>query len=70
VDLLNIKIVKSCKLSLTKKIEAGAESVGLQCIACAETGPGFSLIAKLYLKIFLLASEFMELSILKENIFK
>jgi len=55
---------------LTKKIEAGAESVGLQCIACAETGPGFSLIAKLYLKIFLLASEFMELSILKENIFK
>ncbi|MFO7815859.1 MAG: hypothetical protein R6V14_09095 [Halanaerobiales bacterium] len=31
-DLLNIKIVKPCGLSLVKKIEAVLEYVGLQCI--------------------------------------
>ena len=73
-DILNIKISKSCGLTLAKKIEAVAESVGLPCIVGTEIEPGFSLIAKLHLassiKIHPLASEFIELSLLKANIFK
>ena len=71
-DFLNIKIAKSCGLSLAKKIEAVAESVGLPCIVGTEVEPGFSMIAKLHLaasmKIHPLASEFTELTLLKEHI--
>jgi len=73
-DILNIKIAKSCGLALGKKIEAVAESVGLPCIAGTEIEPGFSLAAKLHfaasMKIHPLASEFTELSLLKENVLK
>lgn len=73
-DLLNIKIAKSCGLHLGKKIEYVAESLGLPCIAGTEIEPGFSLIAKLHLaasmKIHPIASEFTELSLLKENVLK
>ena len=73
-DILNIKMAKSCGLALGKKIEAVAESVGLPCIAGTEVEPGFSLVAKLHfaasMKIHPLASEFTELSLLKENVLK
>lgn len=73
-DILNIKISKSCGLHLGKKIEIVAESLGLPCIAGTEIEPGFSLIAKLHfaasMKIHPLASEFTELSLLKDNILK
>ncbi len=71
-DILNIKIAKSCGLHLGKKIEATAEALGLPCIVGTEIEPGFSLIAKLHLaasmKIHPMASEFTELSLLKENV--
>jgi L-alanine-DL-glutamate epimerase-like enolase superfamily enzyme len=71
-DIINIKIAKSCGLFLAKKIEAVAEAVGFPCIAGCEVEPGFSIIAKLHLaasmKIHPLASEFTELTLLKENI--
>lgn len=73
-DILNIKMAKSCGLALGKKIEAVAESVGLPCIAGTEVEPGFSIAAKLHfaasMKIHPLASEFTELSLLKENVLK
>ena len=69
---MNIKIAKSCGLALAKKIETVAESYGLPCIVGTEIEPGFSHIAKLHLaasmKVHPLASEFTELSLLKENI--
>ncbi len=71
-DILNIKIAKSCGLYLGKKIEAAAEALGLPCIAGTEIEPGFSLAAKLHLaasmKMHPIASEFTELSLLKENV--
>jgi L-alanine-DL-glutamate epimerase-like enolase superfamily enzyme len=71
-DIINIKIAKSCGLQLGKKIEAVAESAGLPCIAGTEIEPGFSCAAKLHfaasMKIHPLASEFTELSLLKENV--
>jgi L-alanine-DL-glutamate epimerase-like enolase superfamily enzyme len=73
-DIINIKIAKSCGLSLAKKIEAVSESLGLPCIVGTEIEPGFSLVAKLHLassmKVLPLASEFTELSLLKINILK
>lgn len=73
-DILNIKMAKSCGLALGKKIEAVAESVGLPCIVGTEVEPGFSIAAKLHfaasMKIHPLASEFTELSLLKENVLK
>ena len=71
-DIINIKIAKSCGLALAKKIEAVAESVGLPCIVGTEIEPGFSLVAKIHLaaslKIHPFASEFTELSLLKDNV--
>ena len=71
-DIINIKIAKSCGLLLAKKIEAVAESAGMPCIVGTEVEPGFSMIAKLHLaasmKIHPLASEFTELTLLKEHI--
>lgn len=59
-------------LHLGKKIEAAAEALGLPCIAGTEIEPGFSLAAKLHLaasmKIQPIASEFTELSLLKEHV--
>lgn len=73
-DIVNIKIAKSCGLALAKKIENVAEATGLLCIVGTEIEPGFSQIAKLHLassmKIHTIASEFTELSLLKDNIFK
>jgi L-alanine-DL-glutamate epimerase-like enolase superfamily enzyme len=71
-DIINIKIAKSCGLHLAKKIEAVSEAVGFPCIAGCEVEPGFSIIAKLHLAASMkglpLASEFTELTLLKENI--
>jgi len=73
-DIINIKLAKSCGLSLAKKIETVADSLGLPCIVGTEIEPGISLIAKLHLaasmKNHYLASEFTELSLLKANILK
>ena len=73
-DILNIKISKSCGLRLGKKIEAVAEAVGMPCIVGTEIEPGFSLVAKLHfaasMKNHPLASEFTELSLLKDNVLK
>jgi L-alanine-DL-glutamate epimerase-like enolase superfamily enzyme len=73
-DILNIKISKSCGLHLGKKIEAVAEALGMPCIVGTEIEPGFSMIAKLHfaasMKIHPLASEFTELSLLKDYILK
>ena len=73
-DILNIKISKSCGLRLGKKIEAVAEALGMPCIVGTEIEPGFSLVAKLHLAASMknhpLASEFTELSLLKDNVLK
>jgi len=73
-DIINIKIAKSCGLALGKKIEAVSEALGLICVAGTEIEPGFSLVAKLHfaasIKIHPLASEFTELTLLKDNILK
>jgi len=73
-DILNIKISKSCGLRLGKKIEAVAEALGMSCIVGTEIEPGFSLVAKLHfaasMKNHPLASEFTELSLLKDNVLK
>lgn len=73
-DIMNIKIAKSCGLFLGKKIEAVAETMGFPCIVGTEIEPGFSLAAKLHfaasMKNHPLASEFTELSLLKESILK
>lgn len=73
-DYVNIKIAKTCGLSLAKKVEAVAEATGILCIAGTEIEPGFSKIAKLHLaasmKIHPIASEFTELSLIEDNIFK
>lgn len=73
-DIVNIKIAKSCGLALAKKIENVAEATGLLCIVGTEIEPGFSQIAKIHLaasmKIHEIASEFTELPLLKDNIFK
>lgn len=74
VDIMNIKIAKSCGLFLGKKIEAVAEAMGFPCIAGTEIEPGFSLVAKLHFAASMrshpLASEFTELSLLKDSILK
>jgi len=73
-DIINIKIAKSCGLLLGKKIEAVSEALGLICVAGTEIEPGFSMIAKLHfaasIKTHPLASEFTELTLLKENVLK
>jgi len=71
-DILNIKIPKSCGLHQGKKIEATAEALGLPCIVGTEIEPGLSMIAKLHLaasmRIHPIASEFTELTLLKDNV--
>ncbi len=71
-DILNIKIPKSCGLHQAKKIEATAEALGMPCIVGTEIEPGLSLVAKLHLaasmKIHPIASEFTELTLLKDNV--
>lgn len=73
-DIINIKISKTCGLLLAKKVEAVAESLGLSCIVGTEIEPGFSMIAKLHMAASMsnhpLASEFTELTLLKDNILK
>ncbi len=73
-DYVNVKIAKTCGLSLAKKVEAVAESTGILCIAGTEIEPGFSKVAKLHLvasmKVHPIASEFTELSLIEDNIFK
>jgi len=73
-DIMNIKIAKSCGLFMGKKMETVAETMGFPCIAGTEIEPGFSMAAKLHfaasMKNHPLASEFTELSLLKESILK
>jgi L-alanine-DL-glutamate epimerase-like enolase superfamily enzyme len=71
-DIINIKIPKAGGLLNAKKIEAVADAVGLPCVIGTEIEPGFSLAAKIHLAASMrhlsFASEFTELSILKERI--
>lgn len=71
-DILNIKLPKSCGLHRAKKIEATAEALGMPCIVGTEIEPGLSWIAKLHMassmRVHPFASEFTELTLLKENI--
>jgi L-alanine-DL-glutamate epimerase-like enolase superfamily enzyme len=71
-DILNIKLPKACGLHRAKKIEATAEALGMPCIVGTEIEPGLSWIAKLHLASSMrnhpLASEFTELTLLKDNI--
>jgi muconate cycloisomerase len=71
-DILNIKLPKSCGLHQAKKIEAAAEGMGMPCIVGTEIEPGLSCVAKLHMaasmRIHPLASEFTELTLLKENV--
>lgn len=71
-DILNIKLPKSCGLHRAKKIEATAEALGMPCIVGTEIEPGLSWVAKLHMassmRVHPLASEFTELTLLKDNI--
>ena len=66
VDILNLKIAKTCGLHLAKKMEAVAEALGMPCIVGTELEPGVSAVAKIHLaasmRIHPIASEFTELT--------